>query len=381
MKQMTMPRLSTCLPFLVVMTSLAGCTIHGPAEKIPKMVAPKDPVDVGVFAAKTADGVSLLVRRYHLKGRDSSVAAVVLFHGLGYNANIWDLDERSSAARFLALKGYDIFVPGFRGSSSDAAARGYSLDDWALKDVPAVLKSVRAKSAAGRIFLVGHGFGGSAVLRYMGAHPDEPAVAGLVLVGCGVTYPQPPDLVMRKEENLKTCLFEPAQRFGMLLDDDSVRVPEAWQHVFFNVQNMSRTRLFLLLTRGSCVVSPEAASQVVKLVEMGKLFSLDGAVDYSAKLQAVRVPLMVMAGTVDNIAFPEAVRYIYKQAGSKDKTFRLFSWANGDGTDFGNADLVVGLNARKVVLREIEQWMAARCRRPRGRAGATSAADTAEGKK
>lgn len=113
----------------------------------------------------TADGVPLVLKRLKTPG----AVPVLLVHGLGANGDEWDLPSKSMA-RFLAQQGFDVWVASCRRTGRapyrSGGRAGYSFDDLACLDMPALVEKVAAATGE-RPFLVGHSMGGMMVEAWL----------------------------------------------------------------------------------------------------------------------------------------------------------------------------------------------------------------------
>ncbi len=76
----------------------------------------------------------------------------------------------------------------------------------------------------------------------------------------------------------------------------------------------------------------------------------------------MNVPILLIAGQVDNLAPPEVVRFAYNKVSSTDKTYRMFGRVNGYKANYGHNDLMLGKHAREEVFPLISQWLTERNR-------------------
>lgn len=120
--------------------------------------------------ATTADGITLVMKRY----KNTSGKPVILCHGIVQNYACMDLAVTgSSMARYLADRGYDVWVANLRshgdGGTYQSGHNGrwdWSIDEFAAYDVPAMVSKV--SSATGKKpFWVGHSMGGMAAYGYL----------------------------------------------------------------------------------------------------------------------------------------------------------------------------------------------------------------------
>jgi poly(3-hydroxyalkanoate) synthetase len=102
--------------------------------------------------------------------------------------------------------------------------------------------------------------------------------------------------------------------------------------------------------------------QFTGMIKTGQFTNVDGSFDYTANLDKVKVPILLLAGQVDNIASPEVVLYAYRAVSSTDKTYRMFGRVNGYRANYGHNDLVLGKHAREEVFPLIAQWLTKRAR-------------------
>jgi pimeloyl-ACP methyl ester carboxylesterase len=88
--------------------------------------------------------------------------------------------------------------------------------------------------------------------------------------------------------------------------------------------------------------------------------SLDGSVDYRARVKALTVPHLVIGGAADSIAPPANCTAHFALAGSRDKELRLLGTAHGQQLDYGHGDLVLGTRVALEVYPHLICWLAAR---------------------
>ncbi|MEA2573475.1 MAG: hypothetical protein QOH93_773 [Chloroflexia bacterium] len=103
---------------------------------------------------------------------------MMLLHGLGSTHRIWDLTAPPLSERFRVVA-YDQRGHGF----SEKTPGGYDLDTM-LADLRGLVEAL----GLGRVFVVGHSWGGSIALAYAGRYADE--CAGIALVDGGLVQIQ-----------------------------------------------------------------------------------------------------------------------------------------------------------------------------------------------
>src|SRR5216684_2964352 len=118
------------------------------------------------------DGTSLVYDAYELP---SPVGAVLFLTGWSDHAGRW-----VPAAARLRDAGYATFVLDQRGHGRSGGRRGHlSRFSQLLGDLQAFRRAVRQRQDVPQV-LVGHGFGGLVVLRYLETQPGEPPAAAVV---------------------------------------------------------------------------------------------------------------------------------------------------------------------------------------------------------
>ena len=101
---------------------------------------------------------------------------------------------------------------------------------------------------------------------------------------------------------------------------------------------------------------------------------LGGLTGYAGAFEGVDLPLLIIAGTRDDLAPPASVQPAYEHSRSRDKTYRTFPR--------GHIDLIVGRDAPLTVWPLLEAWMRQRCARrgpPRSQRRPWRRADRAPG--
>jgi polyhydroxyalkanoate synthase subunit PhaC len=76
---------------------------------------------------------------------------------------------------------------------------------------------------------------------------------------------------------------------------------------------------------------------------------LGGLTGYAGAFEHLQIPLLIIAGTKDDLAPPASVRPAFDFSNSQDKTYRAFPR--------GHIDLIVGRDAPLTIWPLIEAWM------------------------
>jgi pimeloyl-ACP methyl ester carboxylesterase len=297
-----------------------------------------------VFRPRTADGATIALGRYHARGRRRFVEPVVLAHGLGANRFDLDFDERYSLARYLARRGFEAWVLELRGRGhAGFHGRATSFDDQAEHDVEAALTAIGA-----RVLWVGHSKGGLAAYAHLARHPLAP-IAAIVTLGSPVTFPYGrglklfasfasplfalPVIPLRAATRLATLTGLPPEPIGSYL---------------VNPRNLEARVIRQAIYNVSADVFGGVARQFARWASTGRFDANDGF-DYFAGLQAVKAPTLLVAGTEDKLAPPEAVLAAKQRLGGPSHELIV--------PGAGHGDLTVGLNAPEVVFPEVAAFL------------------------
>ena len=136
--------------------------------------------------AETADGWPLGVRHIRPERPDPGKLPVVLCHGMGLNGTFWTIAD-GHLPGLLADHGYEVFVVDMRGSGAshrkgpigklnaglretfllELGVSRWTIDDQALRDVPAILDYVCRETGRDRVNWVGHSLGGMIVYAFL----------------------------------------------------------------------------------------------------------------------------------------------------------------------------------------------------------------------
>jgi pimeloyl-ACP methyl ester carboxylesterase len=318
---------------------------------------------------RCADGWELTVYR-----RAPSAAAglrfrepVLLCHGLAANHYTFDFDPPYSLAHVLSEAGFDCYSLELRGTGRSARPprllRGgdFTVDDHVLRDAPAVLAEVLARTGAPRAFWVGHSLGG--LVGYALAQgPERERLAGLVALGSPVFFTYRP--WMRLAVSLAGFVAWPRQLRHSLASValapflGYVNLPLA--DVVANTRHIPprvQRQVYAHLMNG---IGWRVLRQFEDWIRHDAFRSFDRRTDWRAGLASLRVPLLALGGTADVLAPPRAVEGQYALAGSEDKTLVLLGREHGSRMDYGHGDLLYGAGVPGEVHPRILQWLSAR---------------------
>lgn len=354
-------------PLLLALLLLAGCATV-PLRHVEEQpgfrtrVTTEDGWSLAVFGAAPDPGTAQLPHHG---------TPVLLIHGTSVNRFNY-MTDGSDLVAYLASRGFDVWVPEYRGDRSSRApdtatwrSGDWSVDDIAAFDVTATMDLVLRESGRDQLYWIGHSLGGA--LGYITAEgPRSHQIAGLVTIGAPGAFPHPNRLAQRAEKH--TGLLPRAGQVPTrgaakavlpLLDfapDDPLL------HAVYNLDNVDVPTLADFVGAGMENIGRGMTEQYLRWMTTGRVTSLDGSVDYTAGLGRIEQPALVVAGRVDHIVPPWAARAGYDGIASEDKTWRVMGQSWGERHDYGHGDLLVGDFVVDELFPDIADWIEARVR-------------------
>jgi polyhydroxyalkanoate synthase len=295
-------------------------------------------------------------------------APVLLIHGYGQNRYSWHLPLRSMA-NHLARAGFDVFNLDLRGHGRSAhlgAPRPLDPVEYVRDDLPRAAEEALRLSGMDRVFLVGHSLGG--LIAYASAPGLLGAAAGVATIGSPYHFlrgARALALVGRLLGAFESWSGPPERDLAMELRGfgETVRL----------LRRFIESPLYPLPVRGyvPANIEPDVLAQHMALaMDAGSVPILrhmfrwarerelggegpGGVEGFGAAFEALTdLPLLVMAGTRDDLVPPQGVHPAYERSRSRDKTYRAFP--------AGHLDLLVGHTAPLTTWPALEAWLGRR---------------------
>ena len=260
---------------------------------------------------------------------EAPTGVVVLAHGFAEHSGRY-----VSVAERLAGDGIAVRAPDHRGHGLSEGKRTsvVRFDDY-VEDLTTVIAQARARWPSQRLILLGHSMGGLIALDLAVRSSD--ALDGLVLSAPAAC----PREVSRFTLAIGRALSRVAPNFGVL------RLP------------LNR------ISRDHAIVSAYNTDPLVFRTPIRARLGtemLDAMDRVEAGLPSLRVPLLVMQGTADGLVDPGCGPHVYGQAGSTDKTLKMYD---------GLWHEIFNEPERDHVLDDLVAWLRPHLSPPRGTAG------------
>jgi polyhydroxyalkanoate synthase subunit PhaC len=318
------------------------------------------------FASEHGD-VPLAMVRKRSASSDHTLAPVLLVHGYGQNRYAWHLPSRSFS-NYLAHAGFDVFNLDLRGHGRSrhlGARRPGCVTDFVREDLPAAIREVEHLSGRRGVYLVGHSLGG--LISYATAASMRESVRGIVTLGS-------PYLFTRGSWALR-LLGDVMLAVDRKMHLGHGALPlKGWGEAVRLARVFIESPMFPLPIRGFSPGSmePNILAQHMSLaMDAGSItvlrnmfltaaesrasnHRLGGLTGYASAFEELDLPLLVIAGSKDDLAPPESVVPAFERSRSTNKSYRVFPR--------GHIDLVVGREAPLSIWPLVEAWLRARVR-------------------
>jgi alpha-beta hydrolase superfamily lysophospholipase len=261
-------------------------------------------------------GLSLFYRAWRPATPPRAVVAII--PGFNSHSGYYGWVAERLTARGLAVSAVDL-----RGRGRSDGERFYvdSFDDY-VSDAHALVTHARARDPGLPLFLLGHSAGGVVAALYAAAHQRE--LAGFVCESFAFKVPAP-DFALAVFKGL--AHVAPHAHILRLKNEEFSRDPEA-------VRRMNE--------------DPLIAHEAQPTRTLAAMVRADEQLERA--FPAMTLPLLILHGTRDKATAFQGSEQFQTQAGSKDKTLRLY--------DGGYHDLLND-TIRETVLTDIEGWLAA----------------------
>jgi alpha-beta hydrolase superfamily lysophospholipase len=263
----------------------------------------------------------IFVRQWNAEGETR--ANLVLCHGFNAHSGHW-----YRAAETFAAHGFSCTAADLRGRGQSDGERFYvdAVDEY-VADLSLAVDLARSERPGRPTFLMGHSAGGVTSVTYALDHQDR--IDGLICESFAFRVPAP-DFALKLIEGASHII--PHTHALTLKMADFSRDPE-W------VAKLNADPLVAGESQPTATVAALARADERLSREFGK----------------ITVPLLILHGTEDHATRPDGSEQFYREAGSTDKTLKLYE---GHYHDLLN-DL-----GREEVLADVLSWLETRVNQP-----------------
>ena len=243
-------------------------------------------------------------------------AIIILVHGFNAHSGymVWPAEQ-------FAAAGFAVHALDHRGRGKSEGERFYveEFSDF-LTDVHSLVEIARAQDPGLPVYILGHSAGGVIASSYVFEHQDD--IAGLICESFAFDVGLP-HLVQLALQGLSH--LAPHLHVFTLNNADFSRDPAA-------VEKMNTDPLIAKEYQPA-----ETASELLKAAERLKL-----------NMPQFRVPVFIIHGTEDKATRPAGSQYFYDNAGSEDKTLKLYE---------GHYHDLLADIGKEIVMADIQAWI------------------------
>ncbi|MCE5288130.1 MAG: alpha/beta hydrolase [Nocardiaceae bacterium] len=264
-----------------------------------------------------AEGRNLYWQAWEPEGAAKGVVVVV--HGLHEHSARYDW-----VAEQLNGAGYAVFALDHSGHGRSEGVRG-QLYRWSqvLDGVGSLVRKAREAHPDVPLFVLGHSMGGLVSLSYV--IRDKPDISGLIVSAPALVQTVAGPALIAAGKVLSVV----APNLGAVALDST--------HVSRDPEVVEYHRTNELMFTGK--VRSRTAAEILKAAD-----------EVIANLDSLTVPLLVAAGTADQIVSPAGADLAYEKAGSADKTLKTYD---------GLYHEILNEPEKDVVMNDVLDWIKA----------------------
>lgn len=318
-----------------------------------------------VFYARTEDNWYIALHYHEARYPRKKALPVILCHGIAQNKYAMDLDEFHSLAVFLKLRGFPVFVVSLRGSGKSffkgirKKGQYFSFDDHVLYDAPAIIRKVLELTGAPAVNWIGFSMGG--MIGY--------AIAGLGLpeskkIQCLITIGSPgkadyinSKIIQKIIQNPWLGKIFPLRSGSRMVSPLGRFIPTPIDKFLYNPNNTKKRTIQYLLANCIEPINQGIIDEFTSWARNKKELSIDKTIDYRKNLERISIPTLLIAGSVDHIAPPPQVRFVYETISSSIKKFIIAGKRYNFKEDYGHLCLTVGEYAPEEIFPIIWNWL------------------------
>jgi alpha-beta hydrolase superfamily lysophospholipase len=260
-------------------------------------------------------GLKIFNRSWQPEGKTRAV--VVIVHGFNSHSGqyIW-------AGEQFAAKGLAVYAIDLRGRSEGERYYVEKIEDY-TDDVATLVRTAKSENPGVPVFVLGHSAGGVVSCVYTLDHQSE--IDGLICESFAYDLPTP-DIVLSFLKGLSYITKH--------------------THVFtLHNEIFSRDPLVVESMNNDPLIHGE--SQPVQTAKV----LIDAASRLNKEFPLIKLPVLILHGTEDKATNPSGSQFFYDNAGSTDKTLKLYE---------GHYHDLLNDIDKEVVMKDITDWIDAR---------------------
>jgi len=259
-------------------------------------------------------GLKIFTRSWQPTGTPRAVLVIV--HGFNSHSGQYFWTAEQFASNGLAVYALDL-----RGRGRSEGERFYveKIDDF-TDDVETLVTQAKAENPGLPVYVLGHSAGGVTSCVYTLEHQDE--IDGLICESFAYELPVP-DIALSFLKGLS--YITPHTHVFSLNNKDFSRDPAV-------VESMNED----ILIKGESQPAQTAAAMLRASERLKKEFPL------------ITIPVLILHGTEDHATKPSGSQHFYEQAGSTDKTLKLYE---------GHFHDLLNDIDKEVVMADIQNWL------------------------
>ena len=317
---------------------LALSLVVGCAHVLPATLEPTEAPTV-----LTDDGWELPLRHYPAAG-----PPVLLVHGMGANHRNFDYRPENALAPWLQARGWDVWVVVLRGDPGSVppdleAWDRYTFADHAELDLPIIVDAVLARTGQEQLYWVGHSMGGMLLYTTLTRRPGRIVAAVTVCAPACIGDSTPLHRRFRRWSHVAPKRHRVPARFGAKASLLLGQANPLYRWLLYH-ENMEPELARGLIDAGIIDLPGVMMREAAGWMRAGALLDADG----QPWVQPAELPLLVLAGSVDQVAPPDTVSCACEIF--PDCDYRLLGREAGLSTDYGHVDPLVGTTAREEVF-------------------------------
>lgn len=313
-----------------------------------------------VYMVATQDLWKIRVCRYR-RGRTQG-EPILLCHGAGANHHNFTYPEAFSLIDYLVELGYDCWAVDLRGCRSSQPPFGRKhfearLDDYLLKDIPAVMDQIRRVTGYERVHWVGHSLGGFLLYAYVLEYGDKHIASGISIAapigfdGTRVWSPQFAVRFLARHPGLASRAARAYVPIGKALHLPMGLFPVNLRNVHPRV---TAEHMFIMLDN----LLPDIFGSLADWARNKAMHLKNGSLNVKEGLSTLRLPIMCLFAPSDPFISPEYAWRFFDQLPSQDKEMLVLSKEDGCVEDYNHVEIPFSREVRKEVFMPIGRWLA-----------------------